>query len=103
MKNAFLEHFRFLQKHKLQSMIFTFNQSDSNFECKRKILSTVRLFYALGYFQPQKKDHLQFFLESQHPKHHTPSQKDFDEDTHDWSIDKPQKADFEKDLNCMIN
>ena len=22
--------------------------------------------------------------------------------THDWSIDKPYKADFEKDLNCII-
>ena len=24
-------------------------------------------------------------------------------DTHDWSIDKPYKADFEKDMNCMIS
>jgi len=23
--------------------------------------------------------------------------------THDWNIDKHQKADFEKDLNCMID
>ena len=24
------------------------------------------------------------------------------ENTQDWSIDKPKKADFENDLNCMI-
>ena len=23
--------------------------------------------------------------------------------THDWSIDKPQKVDFEEELNCMID